>query len=513
MPVIIEGYDPKKLKRKTDKKQPDILMKLDKDGKFVIPNDWTSIPRETFVCCATLKEVIIPDSVTKIEESAFNLCSSLTKIELSREITTIEKMAFYYCTKLENLILSEKIKYIGTSAFASCYNLDLVIETSLFSFHHNSFDEIQSLTVYNKKINLNNLINDIDDVQKTELKDKINEYLLTNNMYDIKYFKYSEHSKFIDETIKKLNPYTTKNGLLVPNDYDYREDFENYMRSYVDKHKPKNNYVALTEKEIDSNLMELSDILNNYQMEEFNSNNISDILHYGSDLELISRFSNLIHSIEMNYTPTNTNLENEFKRMAKPRNIEQSINSVIYNQKDDKYYFNKDSITTLIYFTIYNIYRINKGIEKLNKLKELFKIYLEKVEEIVNNIQNYNFTSMNFNDLDKSDEITLKASIDSKIKSYEQHLLFMTNIPYQIDFLIDRLMKYKEELEETKAIITAQIEPESLLNKGIIKTEENIKALENIRNFYQEIIDLNKLDSDSLVNTNDDNNGAKKILK
>lgn len=68
------------------------------------------------------------------------------------------------------------------------------------------------------------------EILKEELKNKIYDALLDNYVFDSNCFKLSEHKEFIDKIIYNIEH--------IEN-YDYRNDFDNYIKNYINASKSK----------------------------------------------------------------------------------------------------------------------------------------------------------------------------------------------------------------------------------------------------------------------------------
>lgn len=91
------------------------------------PDKQTTILRNTFYNCKTLKSVKIPPNIITIENNAFCYCTALNDIELPNTIEQIGSCAFEGCVSLKEVTISSNITKIGDSAFEGCVSLKKVV--------------------------------------------------------------------------------------------------------------------------------------------------------------------------------------------------------------------------------------------------------------------------------------------------------------------------------------------------------------------------------------------------
>lgn len=83
----------------------------------------TSIGREAFYDCTSLRTVSIPGTVTRIGAEAFEGCTSLQSLTLPARLTDIGARAFYQCSSVGSVVLPNTVTSLGNDAFAFCTGL------------------------------------------------------------------------------------------------------------------------------------------------------------------------------------------------------------------------------------------------------------------------------------------------------------------------------------------------------------------------------------------------------
>ena len=83
----------------------------------------TSIGRDAFSYCYSLRSVTIPNSVTRIDWCAFYWCTGLTSITIPSGVTSIDHYAFENCTSLTSITIPDSVRYIGNDIFRDCNSL------------------------------------------------------------------------------------------------------------------------------------------------------------------------------------------------------------------------------------------------------------------------------------------------------------------------------------------------------------------------------------------------------
>ncbi len=124
-----------------------------------IPSGVTAIPGRCFYGCSSLESVTIPEGVTAIVGSAFEHCklnvltlpesleaigrnafsgNDLKSVNIPTKVKTIEEHAFSYC-KLNALTLPESLETIGSYAFSFCGLTELVIPEGVLVIDQDAF--------------------------------------------------------------------------------------------------------------------------------------------------------------------------------------------------------------------------------------------------------------------------------------------------------------------------------------------------------------------------------------
>lgn len=114
--------------------------------EVILPPNLSSVGAnrgETFALCTSLNTINLPEIVTKIGENAFYGCTALENINLEN-VKTIESSAFSECTALKNLNMNN-VENINTSAFYKCTSLETVTLENLEALGANTFDSCTSL--------------------------------------------------------------------------------------------------------------------------------------------------------------------------------------------------------------------------------------------------------------------------------------------------------------------------------------------------------------------------------
>ena len=127
---------------------------------ITIPDSVTSINEYAFAYCTSLQSIRLPNSVTSIGMGAFNECTSLKSITIPNSVTSIDKGAFLGCKSLQSITIPDSVTSIGKTAFTRCKSLQsITIPNSVTSIDKYAFLDCKSL----QSINIPNSVTKIDE--------------------------------------------------------------------------------------------------------------------------------------------------------------------------------------------------------------------------------------------------------------------------------------------------------------------------------------------------------------
>lgn len=119
----------------------------------------TSVGRNAFYECASLRTISISGTVTHIGAGAFEGCASLQSLTLPAQLTDIGARAFYQCSSIASVALPNTVTSLGNDAFAFCTGLrSLTLSSGLETVSLRAFAgcaALQSVTIPNSVTKIN----------------------------------------------------------------------------------------------------------------------------------------------------------------------------------------------------------------------------------------------------------------------------------------------------------------------------------------------------------------------
>ena len=113
---------------------------------ITLPSSLKTINRGGFSFCTGITSITIPNGVTNISEYAFESCENLKDVIIPNSVTTIGECAFVGCKELINITLPENVTYIGGAAFRDCVNLkSIYLPSTLETIRYEAFKNCTSL--------------------------------------------------------------------------------------------------------------------------------------------------------------------------------------------------------------------------------------------------------------------------------------------------------------------------------------------------------------------------------
>lgn len=535
---------------------------------ITIPDSVTQIRRRTFKDCTNLQSINLPDSITIIESEAFWNCTNLQSINLPNNITEIGFLAFSNCSMLQSINITNNITYIKYYEFHNCPKLDTIIvsenivqidlnkiceqiqntnETKHFNINLNSslFNIINSIShsdlsidsvsnyvindliIYNTPINLTELKNSykknvkyikkiitntyIDEIRKKELLDKIKDKLEHNNITNKKYFTYSEHKNIINTIIYNINNST---------DYNYRKDLEQYIKEYIESKKTFLITLNTIENNLNNkNILEVTDDLENYQIKKLNTNEYMELFNFGSELNIYPLYiSTTLHNTVTHFSKDIKihQIKQKFDELTTISNKESFLKKLFFKYDNDNITLNKEILEELNNSINNELTSSEKEIQILNELKELIIIYIKRLEEHINYLENYNLDFVNIDIIDESDSL-LKNNIKiEKIESFKNSIILIQEKYIQINLIINSNLIYMDKLTNLRVNLLPNLITKIMTDSVIKKDLKNIQEFIEISNTLNEITDNQDNIESNIKNDNftlDNNEKNKQFYK
>lgn len=492
----------------------------------------TIISDGAFSGCMSLEEVKLPKKLIEIEERAFELCTSLKSIDIPNTVKKIGNYAFDDCHAFNSIVIPDSVVELGMGAISNCESLTAaVISANLKSLEMYHFlncislekinfrssltsgfeyldyysisDLLEKITIYGRNVDISDIDEGITEIRKIELFDKIKAYLKDRNISNGQCYDYDEHKKFIKKTIKK---YDDSIG------YYYKDDFDIYMEKYImeisskqDDEEIKNmlgslnqqveeNAIEVSSKQTDKQPKDISESLKELVVKDLDSSDIHSIVAYGNDLNAYPNyFTGVLQLITNHYgiDSGSANIKKVVDSISKPQNLAQFLSAVFdtYNG-GTKYYLNKESLSELEKFADINVDRLTHGIEKAEKLKEETELYMDKIEQYINKLSTFEpkeEPSSNLPD-ELKNPLSLREEVNNKLELYQAHMAVMTTFYQQLKNLIDQYTNNAIRLKSVQETLLPGVKMASSLNRGIIRTQNNIAMLEEILSSYNDLL-------------------------
>ena len=535
---------------------------------IIIPDSVTQIRCRTFKNCTNLQAINLPNSITIIEDYAFEDCTNLQSINLPNNLTEIGFLAFNNCSILQSITISNNITYIKFYEFYNCPNLNTIIvsenivqtdlnkiceqiqntnETKHFNINLNSslFNIINSIShsdlsmdsvsnyfikdliIYNTPINLNELKNSykknmkyikqiinntyIDEIRKKELLDKVKEKLEHNNITNQKYFTYSEHQDLINKIIYNLN-----NSIS----YNYRTDLDEYIKEYIKNKKTSLITLNTIENNLNNkNISEVTNDLENYQIKKLNNNEYMELFNFGNDLNIYPLYiSTTLHNTVTHFSKDIKihQIKQKFDELTTSNGKKNFLKNLFFKFDNDNITLNKEILEELNNSINNELANSEKEIQILNELKELITIYIKKLEEHINYLENYNLDFVNLDIIDESDSLLRKNIKNEKMKDLK-NIINLTQEKYiQINLIISSNLIYMNKLNNLRVNLLPNLIAKIMTDNVIKKGLKNIQEFIEISNTLNEIIDNQNNIESNIKNDNftlDNNEKNKQFYK
>lgn len=540
--------------------------------KINLPNSVTLIGKGALMNCINLQSINLPNNITKIEKYMFEYCENIKNIKLQRNITKIKEYAFDYCLNLQSLVVECDIQKIENSAFKYCPKLDTIIvsEDTIYTNLNNICEQIQNdngskyfninlnsslfniinsishsdlsidsvsnyvindFTIYNTPINSKKFIKSykcdieytgmtkkqiitntyIDEIRKKELLDKIKDKLEHNNITNKKYFTYSEHKNIINTIIYNINNST---------DYNYRKDLEQYIKEYIESKKTFLITLNTIENNLNNkNILEVTDDLENYQIKKLNNNEYMELFNFGSELNIYPLYiSTTLHNTVTHFSKDIKihQIKQKFDELTTISNKESFLKKLFFKYDNDNITLNKETLEELNNSINNELTSSEKEIQILNELKELIIIYIKKLEEHINYLENYNLDFVNIDIIDESDSL-LKNNIKiEKIESFKNSIILIQEKYIQINLIINSNLIYMDKLTNLRVNLLPNLIAKIMTDNVIKKDLKNIQEFIEISNTLNEITDNQDNIESNIKNDNftlDNNEKNKQFYK
>ena len=446
------------------------------EGKIIIPNGINEIKSNAFFTVAELlKEVVLPESLILINDCAFKGCKSLQK-----------------------MVIPKSVKYIFSDAFADCFLLHLNFESSLnHNFFRRDFKDVYELVIYNNKIKLNiDTFNDeVSEIRKKELQDIIIKKIKSNNY---QYIKYSRNSikREIEKIINKI-VYNIKSK----SNYNYDDVLDVALKELNDKYAPQLPVTIEQKSLIEEKTKEqIYKIVCDYDVNNLTINNINGIINCGNELNVCPVFitGQILKLISLKNNDNNiiSEIKKSLDKLGSSKERQLFLKKFFLKKTEEGNLIgiNNEEINNLVQFIEKTNGKLTQENDILEYLKEIICIYVEKMNEQIDNLEKYVYTESNGSnaELVTSDNETINNIINSKINDMYEAILIMIQEYKKINNLLCINAISINKFNNIKNVFLPTLLSDTIITNRINDGKVRIEALNSISNILGEMILENK---------------------
>lgn len=119
----------------------------DNIDSIFLGNNVAELGKEAFGYIKRVRNVVIPNSVKTMDTHVFCSCENLESVQLSENLKRIEWASFGSCYSLKSIIIPDGVEYLGESAFGYCTSLtEVKLPSNLKKIDWCVFENCTSLT-------------------------------------------------------------------------------------------------------------------------------------------------------------------------------------------------------------------------------------------------------------------------------------------------------------------------------------------------------------------------------
>ncbi len=273
--------------------------------------------------------------------------------------------------------------------------------------------------------------------------------------------------------------------------YDYRTDFDNYIKEYVNSNKPK----ELVEiKNIQSMLIDI----NNYNIDNKDLNSSTEIEQYGNELlDYSFLITNLLSNLQTNSINNieTINLNKILSKITKleSRNsdeISKLVEKIFFDVSEDGLVLNKTLMNKMINYTRYKVCSLNDEIKGFEALKDIIRICIEKINVCKDNLNTNEITYIEDIRLLNIDNNSMKNNISKKIDTLNNSELTLSSLYEQINNLTNLNQIYISKLKEIVIHTLPSLLQNISSNKVVLRNKEDIETLNSVCDTLRGLIKL-----------------------